>query len=207
MISPSPSLPKGLGQHHNQDLALQEYYLLQEQHETLRQHLEELRPLRASMPAISNTTPSSPAASPPLAPFKPFTNGQTSPYHHTRRSSLSVEPRRRFSLGGQQQAECGLVALGLEADFDMSMATGLAAEEAKLFDVNEGIKRTLTELLNCEAVRSDRSFRTWVQRRLLDAEKELRSGRRRRGANRSREGSEQWSPGRPPLILECSGGH
>jgi hypothetical protein len=64
----------------------------------------------------------------------------------------------------------------------------MAADEAKLCDVNEGIKRTLTELLNCEAVRSDRAFRTWVQCRLMDTERELRSGRRRRSA------PEPWSP-------------
>jgi len=58
----------------------------------------------------------------------------------------------------------------------------VAEEEAKLFDVNEGIKRALTELLNCEVVRSNSSFRTWVQRRLMDAERELRVGRRRRSA-------------------------
>ncbi len=58
--------------------------------------------------------------------------------------------------------------------------TELETEEAKLFDVNEGIKRALTELLNCDAVRADHTFRTWVQCRLMDTERELRSGRRRR---------------------------
>lgn len=200
MISATPSPAKGLGHHHNRDLALQKYLLLQEQHESLQQHLGELRPLMSSMPAVSSTTPTSPATSPPLSPFTPFPTGQTSPFH-TRRSSLSQDPHRRPSLRGQGQAECGLLALGLEADLDVSTATGLAAEEAKLFDINEGIKRTLTELLNCDAVRSDRSFRSWVQRRLMDAEKELRSGRRRRGP-RSREGSGQWCPGRS--LLDCS---
>ena len=58
--------------------------------------------------------------------------------------------------------------------------TELEVEEARLFDVNEAIKRALTELLNCEAVRADHEFRTWIQCRLMDTEKELRSGRRRR---------------------------
>ena len=60
----------------------------------------------------------------------------------------------------------------------------LALEEAKLCDVNEGIKRTLTELLNCEATRGEdnRQFRAWVQTRLMEAERELRRGRRRRSA-------------------------
>jgi hypothetical protein len=48
--------------------------------------------------------------------------------------------------------------------------------------VNESIKRVLTELLNCDTVRDDRALRTWVQCRLMDTEKELRTGRRRRSA-------------------------
>lgn len=200
MISSTPSPAKRLGHHHNQDLTLQQYLLLQEQHESLKQHLQELRPLASSMPAVSSSTPGSPAASPPLAPFMPFTNGQASPYHR-RSSSWGLESHHRPSLPGQAQAECGITALGLEADYDVSVATGLAADEARLFDVNEGIKRTLTELLNCEAVRSDRSLRTWVQRRLMDAEKELRSGRRRRGAHRGG----QWSPSRALVVDGCDG--
>ena len=58
----------------------------------------------------------------------------------------------------------------------------MAAVEQKLFDVNEGIKRSLTELLNCESVRTDKTLRTMVQCRLMETEKELRSGRRRRSA-------------------------
>jgi len=65
---------------------------------------------------------------------------------------------------------------------DEMLLDQVALEEAKLCDVNEGIKRALTELLNCEAVRADRAFRTWVQCRLMDTERELRSGRRRRSA-------------------------
>lgn len=51
-----------------------------------------------------------------------------------------------------------------------------------MFDVNEGIKRALTELLNGDQAKSDRSFRTWVQCRLMDTEKELRSERRRKSS-------------------------
>ncbi|KAI0423802.1 hypothetical protein F5Y09DRAFT_326367, partial [Xylaria sp. FL1042] len=58
----------------------------------------------------------------------------------------------------------------------------VAAGEQKLFNVNEEMKRALTELLNCEAVRQDRAMRTWVQTRLLETEKELRRGRRRRSS-------------------------
>lgn len=71
---------------------------------------------------------------------------------------------------------------GLETVPDERTLHEVAAEEARLFDVNEGIKRALTELLNCEAVRADRALRTWVQGRLLETERELRTSRRRRSA-------------------------
>lgn len=53
-------------------------------------------------------------------------------------------------------------------------------DERKLFGVNEAIKRSLTELLNCEQARADAGFRMQVQSRLMEAERELRTGRRRR---------------------------
>ncbi|KAG8410310.1 hypothetical protein J3459_017201 [Metarhizium acridum] len=58
----------------------------------------------------------------------------------------------------------------------------ISAEEQRLFDVNESIKRALTELLNCDAVRGNNSMRMWAQARLMETEKELRSGRRRRSS-------------------------
>ena len=73
----------------------------------------------------------------------------------------------------------------LEPVLDETLLEEVAAGEQKLWDVNEGIKRTLTELLNCETVRKDRRMRTWVQSRLMETEKELRSGRRRRSSGGS----------------------
>jgi hypothetical protein len=52
-------------------------------------------------------------------------------------------------------------------------------DETKLKMVNQQIKSTLTELLNCESVRGDRRYRMWVQTRLMDAEKELKRERTR----------------------------
>ncbi|TKA37268.1 hypothetical protein B0A54_11253 [Friedmanniomyces endolithicus] len=58
----------------------------------------------------------------------------------------------------------------------------ISPDESKLYDVNHNIKSTLTELLNCEAVRHDHTMRLWVQTRLLDAEQELKRQRRRRNS-------------------------
>lgn len=68
----------------------------------------------------------------------------------------------------------------LEAALGASALGEVAAQEQRLLGVNEGIKRALTELLNCDLVRGDKRFRMWVQGRLMETEKELRSRRRRR---------------------------
>lgn len=83
-------------------------------------------------------------------------------------------------FGSSSSLTSSLAGSGLD---DETLAE-VALEEAKLCSVNEGIKRTLTELLNCEATRGEdnRQFRSWVQGRLMEAERELRRGRRRRSA-------------------------
>lgn len=63
---------------------------------------------------------------------------------------------------------------------DPMMLAHMISEETKLFSINEGIKRSLTELLNCETVRCDQALRQWIMGRLLEVEQELRVGRRRR---------------------------
>ncbi|KAJ4302473.1 hypothetical protein N0V88_002618 [Collariella sp. IMI 366227] len=94
--------------------------------------------------------------------------------HHT----FSL-PARKGSLGGLPAPHEHAHA---HAYYETGALAEVAVEEAKLCDVNEGMKRALTELLNCDTVRGDREFRTWVQCRLMDTERELRSGRRRRSA-------------------------
>jgi hypothetical protein len=183
--------------HHNRDLALQKYILLQEQHEGLRSHLNELlSPLSPTStdpyspnrtqhgaihhiyPATATTTPS---ASPTRSSFS-SSSGQSSPYASRSSSSSRTRQHRRRSLPPTSPTTNGAPACSLETLLDETTLIQVAAEEAQLSDVNESIKRTLTELLNCETVRRDGPFRTWVQCRLMDAEKELRTGRRRRGA-------------------------
>ncbi|KAL2158303.1 hypothetical protein VTH06DRAFT_4624 [Thermothelomyces fergusii] len=187
--------------HHCHDLALQKYLILYEQHESLRQHLDELRPTVASQSPICTPVSPSPAASPTsrrsvsrspddrsgndLSPQRAFSlpvpNGGTYPdgnnlfrhyqyYHHSNRNINHHHHHHNNNNNSGSH------------DVALSPAELLAVEEAKLCGVNEGIKRTLTELLNCEAVRGDPAFRTWVQCRLMDTERELRSGRRRRSA-------------------------
>ncbi|KAJ2901726.1 hypothetical protein MKZ38_001536 [Zalerion maritima] len=166
---------------HNRDLALQKYMLLHSQHQSLRERLDQLRPL-VTMTSC-NTAVTSPAHSPERSPFSPdmtasATFSTTSPYSSAsrshRRSSMPVRdlPADYRRRGGR-----------LEAVVDERARYETATEERKLFDVNECMKRTLTELLNCEDARTDARFRMWVQCRLMETEKELRVERRRRSSS------------------------
>ena len=157
--------------HHSHGLALQKYLLLHEQHESLRQHLNELRP------------PHQFAMCAPVTPSPP-----SSPTRMSHSPDMPSRQAHNFSLPAKKTSFYGLASGGgAEPELEGIPPHGaalaeVAVEEAKLCDVNEGIKRALTELLNCETVRGDQAFRTWVQCRLMDTERELRSGRRRRSA-------------------------
>jgi hypothetical protein len=75
----------------------------------------------------------------------------------------------------------------LPAVVDETLVGGIEEDEQKLKNVNLQIKTTLTDLLNCESVKSDRRYRMWVQTRLMDTEKELKEGRSRSCERRKSE--------------------
>jgi len=52
----------------------------------------------------------------------------------------------------------------------------------RLYEINQQIKATLTELLNTDSVRNNEKYRLWIQGRLMDAEKQMRRQRRRRSS-------------------------
>ncbi|KAF5506938.1 hypothetical protein CGCA056_v013668 [Colletotrichum aenigma] len=157
-----------LSQEQTSNFALQQYLLLHSQHEELRQHLDQIRPITTT---CSTSLASSPSVSPTrstCSPFGQYPTGGRRHHSRSRRSSLSFPKARRSS--------------SLAPIADETTIWAVAEEEQRLFDVNEGMKRALMELLNCEQVRSDSSFRMWVQCRLMDTEKELRSERRRKSS-------------------------
>ena len=161
------SLPR-----HNRELTLRRYLLLQDEHEFIRRHLDELS-------ATPTTTGTSTSPAPSAAPK----GGHARSDSAARRASMPQyeAPRPRFHRRGG--GIVGGVARGVgraETMLDAATLSEMASEEAKLVTVNEGIKRALTELLNCEAARSDRAFRSFCMTRLMETEQELRSGRRRR---------------------------
>lgn len=182
-LADSDSLPR-----HNRELTLRRYLLLQEEHEIIRHHLDEL----SACSTPSTTATPSPVVSP--------TRGAVGHSRQHRRSDSATRrasapqfnaprgpARSRTSGRGPRQVPMGLITSadklvsmeGEEPIVDAAMAEMLS-EEARLFTINEGIKRSLTELLNCETTRSDQTFRQWVMSRLMEVEKELRVGRRRR---------------------------
>ncbi|WXC61459.1 hypothetical protein SNK03_007334 [Fusarium graminearum] len=151
-------------------MALQKYMLLTEQHQDLCDRLDQIRPefhsssrSQFSSPSTSPTRSSSSSLSLPPSPKRHSRSGR----HHSRSHA-------RFS-GWENHNELTTIP-------DEETIYEISVEEQRLSEVNESIKRTLTELLNCSSVRADRAFRTWVQTRLMETEKELRSGRRRRSS-------------------------
>ncbi|CAI4212964.1 unnamed protein product [Parascedosporium putredinis] len=106
----------------------------------------------------------------------------SSPFSDSTTTSPSLSPTR--GAGRQRFASPPVSRRDnrtLETILDETTLCEIATQEQQLLDVNEAIKRALTELLNCDLVRADKPFRTWVQGRLMQTEKELRSRRRRRG--------------------------
>jgi len=55
-----------------------------------------------------------------------------------------------------------------------------SADEEHLLGINQQIKATLTELINCEDVKHDKKFRAWIQTKLMEAEHELKRQRKRK---------------------------
>lgn len=152
---------------YNYNVALQQYMLLQEQHRELCDHLDQIRPELSLNRSFGSSPSSSPTRSAPSSlpssPKRHFRSGR----HHSRSHA-------RYS-GWDDGSELSTIP-------DEETLFEISAEEQRLSRVNESIKRTLTELLNCSSVRADRSLRMWVQSRLMETEKELRSGRRRRSS-------------------------
>src|SRR5699024_3836788 len=96
--------------HHNYSFALEKYMLLQEQHEELSHHLQQIRPRQHSTGSIS-----------------------------TRSSSVSsISSRRRHARGGRTRCSIAAEAC-LDTIVDEETLYEISAEEQRLFDVNESI--------------------------------------------------------------------
>jgi hypothetical protein len=171
--------------------ALQKYLLLHLQHDALQRHLDSLS--QASSTAATSSSGSPLSGSPPLPAY--FSTSYHNHQHkrHVRSSTFSNSfipelpqstnhdsPDAPPSRPNFKQRRSSLPS-------NLTVTPALSEieeEEQKLQDVNQQIKTTLTELLNCESVRGDWRYRMWVQTRLMDAERELKVCRSRSRSRR-----------------------
>lgn len=153
--------------------ALQKYLLLHSQHDALQKHL-------TGISATSPTSSTSPTRSPSRTQFSSLSSSPESRNEQFLSSPQTVIPHHRRSGSmprHHQRPAFRTRRSSLPTVFDESILGEIEEDENKLKDVNLQIKSTLTELLNCESVRSDRKYRMWVQTRLMDAEQELKNSR------------------------------
>ena len=152
--------------------ALQKYLLLHSQHDALQKHLSQITPsIPQAIPGYDDGFRHSSLSASPLVSSDDEYLSSSPPIptrHHQRSGSM---PRQRPMIRSRRSS--------LPAIIDESIVSKIAEDELKLKGVNQQIKSTLTELLNCHSVREDNRYRRWVQQRLMDAEKELKGTRTR----------------------------
>lgn len=192
--------------HHEQSFMVQKYMLLNSQHDALQKRLAEITSPISSGSTNSSPSYSPERGqgnfSPELSSSPSDSNGNSMPFgrHSHHRRSFQGPQRRHMSISSNVSPRSsvsssnGLINATANYDnfinpFDPSRRSSLPSaldentlneiesDEHKLRNVNLQIKTTLTDLLNCEHVRSDSRYRTWVQERLMDAEMELRGSR------------------------------
>lgn len=158
----------------NYNFALQQYRLLLEQHQELCTHLDQIRPRLFPSDGIASL-PYSPSASPTRSSSTSSTASSSSQICAQQRTGDASRNQRRQRQHMPQHDTLDTIP-------DEDTLDEILTEEQRLVAVNESIKRALTEMLNCDAVRRDMTMRMWVQTRLMETEKELRSERRRRSS-------------------------
>jgi hypothetical protein len=164
-----PSAQSPTSKEPERGLALQKYLLLHSQHDALQKHLSQITP--AVPAAVESNYLRNPSFSSSLS-SSPSDDGylySPTSFHHQRSGSLPRPKRPKFKTRRSS----------LPATIDENLILEIAEDESKIKTVNQHIKSTLTDLLNCQSVRGDQKYRMWVQARLMDAEKELKGDRSR----------------------------
>ncbi|KAF2195351.1 hypothetical protein K469DRAFT_681675 [Zopfia rhizophila CBS 207.26] len=146
-----------------QDDTMQKYILLSSQQEVLR------RRLSLQLPSVSPMTASSPE-------FQPLSSSPTFP-RPVYASSWSAEPD--YST---HSISTYLIPTQPGMGHRHTIDDPHTGDAHKLYEINQQIKATLTDLLNTESVRSDEKYRAWIQDRLMDAEHQMRKQRRRKSS-------------------------
>ncbi|CAD6442513.1 8be2d604-ffb2-4123-beb4-33026faccd47-CDS [Sclerotinia trifoliorum] len=154
--------------------ALQKYLLLHSQHDALQKHLNQVTAAVQESPTAfadrhRNSSVSSDSSNASDTSVSPHSAPMTA--SRSRRGSLPS------SFGHMQHFHRENRINSLPAVIDETVVEEIEEDEQKLKDVNQQIKTTLTDLLNCESVRGDLRYRKWVQTRLMDTERELKESR------------------------------
>ncbi|CAD0112062.1 unnamed protein product [Aureobasidium uvarum] len=165
-----------------QSQLIQAYMILHSQQTNVRRRLSVDSDCSSGSPSSSisssaNTSPMSSFTAPsPEFSFSISTKPSPSAgfRRHSRSSSMGS---RRGSLSPPTSPNRTSITSIPE---EPSAPAPLSVDEAKLVDISSRIKTTLTDLLNCDAVKTDPRMRTWVATRLMDVEHELKEQKRRR---------------------------
>lgn len=156
---------------------LQQYLLLHSRCKALEEDIEcvasSLHPLASPLRARSTSKSSSGSEGHDRPPASLVALGR-----HRRRSLSNKQQNRRRAL--TQTVSIPIVA-------DESTLNDTEGKETKLNDLKLQIKCALTNLLNCEGVKTDMRYRAWVQKRLMDTEKDLGDFRRQACENSKNE--------------------
>lgn len=140
-----------------QDQFISRYRRLSEQSESIQQRLNSISSAHSHELTSSMDSPSSTPSSP----------------KQTSSQSSSFQTTSSYPMASTWSPSHSTATISQSAD---------TAGRASLFEINQQIKSTLTELLNCDGVKHDRIFRAWVQTRLMEAEHQLKKQRRRRSS-------------------------
>jgi len=162
-----PSASSPTSKNPQSGFALQKYLLLHSQHDALQKHLSQITPSMPSASSSNHIRNASLSSSPSDDGY--LSSGPSLLRHHQRSGSV---PRPQRPMLRTRRSS-------LPAVIDESIIGEMADDEEKIKNVNQQIKSTLTELLNCDSVRGDQRYRMWVQTRLMDAERELKGNKSR----------------------------
>ncbi|KAI5211697.1 hypothetical protein E4T42_07508 [Aureobasidium subglaciale] len=167
---------------------IQTYMILHSQQTNVRRRLSIDSNCSSSSSSPSSSSPSASAspsssfASP--SPAFSFSTKQTPPSGMRRHSRSSSLGSRRSSLSPPTSPNRTSITSIPE---EPSAPPPLTIDEVKLADISSRIKNTLTDLINCDAVKNDPRMRSWVATRLMDVEHELKEQKRRRHSSHAED--------------------
>lgn len=167
---------------YKQAVMLQRYLALHTQQSSIRRQISESS--SSPSPPLSPKSQPSMRASPDMSSSEPSSAGPSPTLESTRLPQLSPpayalpQPVNRPSPTRKRSARPSIAPIPEDDSLDEFEAPSPTKERA--VQINHEIKTTLTDLLNCEAVRNDGKMRLWIQSRLMDAERELKRQRRTR---------------------------